>query len=81
MLNIFFFGYLPLKWRRIVRAFLLIIYPYFLLKLILIQKVIFGTFFNFETNFWQGFIIFFVLTFSPVALISWLVRPFVVKED
>ena len=70
MLNTFFFGYLSLKWCRLVRTIsvLLLIYiPFYIDKSPLL---------HFDT-------VFFMVLYFPfvIGLLSWLVKPFVVKED
>jgi len=70
----FFFGYLSLKWRRLVRTLLLlptISFQLFLLgaSIIFVDAELFG---------------FFLLSlFIPlfIGLLSWIIKPFVVKED
>ena len=67
-MNTFFFGYLSLKWRRLVRTgftLLLISIPFYLDKKPILHPDTIG---------------FMLLYFFLVALISWLIKPFVVKE-
>ena len=71
MLNTFFFGYLPLKWRRLTRV--LIILGYLVWIFMLLQGV--------EQNGIDLFIIsMFLMPVIPVGLISWVVKPFIVKD-
>lgn len=75
MLNTFFFGYLSHKWRRLVRTLIIIGFAYF-------------TFGNYKThfNFYESYFdyeYFLMLTFLfilAIALISWVLKPFIVKE-
>ena len=67
MLNTFFFGYLSLKWRRLIRVLILI-----LLVCWFGVCIVEGG----KPSEW-------ILSIAPlpiVGLISWLVKPFVVKD-
>jgi hypothetical protein len=82
MLNTFFFGYLSLKWRRLVRTLCFLIIP---------LPISLGIHFDvLGRDFWQyghilaglcqgfsGLVPYLVL----VTLLSWIIKPFVVKED
>jgi hypothetical protein len=69
MLNTFFFGYLSLKWRRLVRTLLLTTYIFFISY----------------TVYWEAYIFEYLLFCigTPIILVlmSWVIKPFVVKED
>ena len=76
LLNTFFFGYLELKWRRLVRALLLAY---------IIPSIILGLYWNFTTGINNSeeelpFIVTLILiVLAP--LFSYILKPFVVKED
>ena len=78
MLNTFFFGYLSLKWKRLVRVLSVIF--------ILIFPIM-APFFAEEVaspNDTESLIIglfAFASTFLIIGVISWVLQPFVVKED
>ena len=81
-LNTFFFGYLTLKWRRLFRTLIIIGLVFFYTWLWWIE--IYGCdrcddleniFSDIKTTLFSFFI------FPPIALISWLIKPFVVNED
>ena len=72
MLNTFFFGYLSPKWKRLARVLSFLLLP--LLPLISDYFMIFG---YEEDNLFGGTIIAIVL----VLIISYTLKPFVVKED
>ena len=74
MLNTFFFGYLSLKWCRLVRTIsvLLLIYiPFYIDKSPSDIPIL-----HVDT-------VFFMVLYFPfvIGLLSWLIKPFVVKED
>lgn len=84
MLNTFFFGYLKLKWRRLIRTIVIIGLILFLLEKTDLGNCIFkdipfslGCFrpSNYYDYFGSNFLI---LIF--VSLISWILKPFFVKE-
>ena len=72
MLNTFFFGYLSLKWRRLVRTIIiLLLTPLYLLFLI-------------ESRWDDDARVKLLLVFLAtlfIGLLSWIIKPFVVKED
>ena len=72
MLNTFFFGYLSLKWRRLVRTIIiLLLTPLYLLFLI-------------ESRWDDDALVKLLLVFLAtlfIGLLSWIIKPFVVKED
>ena len=73
LLNTFFFGYLELKWRRLVRTLLII--PFILLMILLFWNHLQHG----DMSLAIPFAIFMVVCL--VSLLSWLVKPFAVKED
>ena len=74
MLNTFFFGYLSLRWRRLVRAIIiLLLTPLYLLFL-------FESLFNGDDDAFVKLVLVFLATLF-VCLISYIIKPFVVKED
>ena len=84
MLNTFFFGYLSLKWRRLIRTLIIISYGIY-------------TYFNYtdfarssgacdmpqycccETSL-VGFAVYSIPPLVGIALVSWLLKPFIVKD-
>ena len=70
-MNTFFFGYLSLKWRRLIRTLLVVGF------LILVINFIWGEF-EYETI--EAKMILMTTYIVPIPLISWLVKPFVVKD-
>jgi|SaaInlV_125m_DNA_1040241.scaffolds.fasta_scaffold194651_1 hypothetical protein len=71
-MNTFFFGYLSLKWRRLIRTLLVVGF------LILVINVIWG---EFESETIETKMILMTIYIVPIPLISWLIKPFVVKEN
>ena len=71
----FFFGYLSIKWRRLVRTLLLLPTISFQLFMIVI----------FLDEIWNFYLLRLLLLslFIPlfIALLSWIIKPFVIKED
>jgi hypothetical protein len=77
MLNTFFFGYLSLKWRRLVRTLILIPFTYlFYLSLYFYIKR--GGDIGGEAG---RFISFTLILLVSTITISYILKPFVVKED
>jgi len=92
MLNTFFFGYLSLKYKRLSRALSLFFYVLIIINFFIRVSQSFPTYWNAEWYLYaldgyidvsgDYFVIFFSITFPLlIALISWLIKPFVVKED
>ena len=84
MLNTFFFGYMPLKWRRLIRF---VISPVIIFLLAVLNDEIAseGAWMIFNLDFYElpeviKVIIVFVLAVPELAFISWLLKPFVVKD-
>ena len=63
-MNTFFFGYLSLKWRRLVRTLIIIGFAFTTLDL--------------ETM--PGFLTLTLVFIFATALISWVLKPFIVKD-
>ena len=81
MLNTFFFGYLSLKWKRLFRTLILI--PYLIHIILSFDEA--KTWSNVNGVYLEGFNIayFILLILIPIvsiALISWVIKPFIVKE-
>lgn len=77
MLNTFFFGYLSLKWRRLVRTLILIPFTYlFYLSLYFYIKR--GGDIGRKAG---SFISFTLILLVSTITISYILKPFVVKED
>jgi hypothetical protein len=77
VLNTFFFGYLPLKWKRLVRVLsigAIAILPFFLFELF---EDIAGSIGEYEALI---FILFLTVTALLIGLISWVLKPFIVKD-
>ena len=82
MLNTFFFGYMPLKWRRLIRFVISPVIIFFLavgngeaqnLLRIPVNAPDEALIFIFVTSS-------LLLAFLELAFISWLLKPFVVKD-
>ena len=71
MLNTFFFGYLSLRWRRLIRTLFLL--PYIPFSIVGFYKMVV------EFN---DFDLIFSMIFAPIlfATSSWVIKPFVVYE-
>tara|TARA_B100001029_G_scaffold132594_1_gene111471 strand:+ start:239 stop:475 length:237 start_codon:yes stop_codon:yes gene_type:complete len=74
LLNTFFFGYLPLRWRRVSRVF-----SFFF---IIIVMVVTGSQ-DYRTTSHQDEAITTLLILAILfsCLVSWLIKPFVVKNE
>jgi len=72
MLNTFFFGYLTLKWRRLIRTLFLL--PYIPFSIVVFYKMIV------EFN---DFGLIFSMIFAPIlfATLSWVIKPFAMDEN
>ena len=84
MLNTFFFGYLKLKWRRLIRSIIIIGLIFFLFEKTGLGNCVFdnnpfslGCFrpSNYYDYFGSNFLILIL-----VSLISWILKPFFVEE-
>lgn len=74
MLNTFFFGYLSLKWRRLVRT--LIIMPYAYLA-------IYHTVYFIKRGYTDSIIVYLIPIYLTILtpLISWVLKLFIVKDS
>ena len=73
-MNTFFFGYLSLKWRRLVRTLFVVGFFWYILPNDLIWA-----YKNFDTlKRYQFLILIYIVT---VALTSWIIKPFVIKDN
>jgi len=83
MLNTFFFGYLSLKWCRLIRTLCIFISPLAISLGLAFDGVWDGIFW--KHGFYFGGLLHGLTGLVPylllISLISWLVKPFVVKED
>jgi uncharacterized membrane protein len=80
LLYTLFFGYLALKWRRLVRTLLLFFYSTFvfiLTPIILLNVANRGWIKGEEKEMFLLALIFLVF----ISIISYILKPFVVKED
>lgn len=81
-MNTFFFGYLSLKWRRLIRTLIIIsyiLYTYFNYTDFSVPSVYPAEPDCCETNF-VGFAVYSIPPLVGVALVSWLLKPFIVKD-
>ena len=82
MLNTFFFGYLALKWRRLIRSISIFLWliPTNFVDGSLLQGIYWAII---DLEFKDALAYSFFLLFSilPIGIISWIIKPFVVKED
>lgn len=82
MLNTFFFGYLSLKWKRLFRTLILIAYFFWIIlsfdeaKTWRVINEVYLKVFNIAY-----FILYILIPIVSIALISWVIKPFIVKED
>ena len=85
LLNTFFFGYLSLKWRRLIRTLITIAYLPFIVFTYLegcrdIQHNGYGVKTIGEFNLLY-FIFLISIPIASLAIISWVIKPFAVKEE
>jgi hypothetical protein len=85
MLNTFFFGYLSLKWRRLFRTLITLAYLPFIVftyyegcRSIITHGYGYSIIGEFNLPY---FILLISIPILSIALISWLIKPFVVKEN
>ena len=78
MLNTFFFGYLSLKWKRLFRTLILIAYFFWIILSFQWTTINVVYIEGFNIAF---FILLLLIPIVSIALISWVVKPFVVKEE
>ena len=72
MLNTFFFGYLSLRWRRLVRTLFLL--PYIPFSIVVFYKMVVE---------FDDFGLIFSMIFAPIlfATLSWVIKPFATNEN
>ena len=75
MLNTFFFGYLALKWRRLIRVLIILGFIGWVLMLLNIAETERGI-----GEMYPMVISMSLVAVIPVGLISWVVKPFIVKD-
>ena len=81
MLNTFFFGYLPLKWRRLIRSLIFIASIPFIIIAFTDDRV-----FNmiypglFLPDIKKFKLLLILLPYVIIFFFSWIIKPFVVKE-
>ncbi|MDC0623432.1 hypothetical protein OAO94_06510 [Flavobacteriaceae bacterium] len=78
MLNTFFFGYLSLKWKRLVRVisvFFMLIFP--IMAAFFAEEVASPN----DDEIKTILLLAFLSSFLIIGVISWVLQPFVVKED
>ena len=83
-MNTFFFGYLPLRWRRLIRF---VVCPVIIFLLAVLNEEIAseGSYYL-SLDFYAlpeviEIIILFVLAVPELAFISWLLKPFITREE
>ena len=85
MLNTFFFGYLSLKWRRLIRTIITITYLPFVVFTYVEGCRSITYYSQYDRIIGEFNLLYFVVLISipivSIALISWVIKPFVVKED
>ena len=85
MLNTFFFGYLSLKWRRLIRTLITIAYlPFIVFTYLEGCRDIHYNGYGVKTIGEFNLLYFILLISIPIvsiALISWVIKPFAVKEE
>ncbi len=77
MMNTFFFGYLPLKWKRLLRVLSFL----FVLILIFIYNEMNLKWGKIGSDDYHYFFAPFFFSVAVILLISWIVKPFVTKEQ
>ena len=72
MSNTFFFGYLTLKWRRLIRTLFLL--PYIPFSIVVFYKMVVE---------FDDFGLIFSMIFAPIlfATLSWVIKPFAMDEN
>ena len=85
-MNTFFFGYFPLRWRRLIRF---VVCPVLIFCLGVfnlesniaseLTQIIFSTIFR-DLDFITQSSVMVVMVVSQLAFISWIIKPFVVKD-
>lgn len=75
MLNTFFFGYLSLKWKRLFRTLIMVAYFFDILWSIGEAGM------DSDYPKFDEFILLISIPIVSIALISWVIKPFIVKED
>ena len=71
-MNTFFFGYLALKWRRLTRVLIILLYMVWIFMILLVAESegLDLLLFTFMT----------LMPVIPIGLISWVLKPFIVKD-
>ena len=72
MLNTFFFGYLPLKWKRLSRVLSFVLFP--------IAVIILESIDVLNPEYEEELAIFVCIWLVVVQIISYTIKPFVVKD-
>ena len=78
MLNTFFFGYLSLKWKRLVRVLSVIFMLIFPIMAVFFAEEVASP--N-DDEIKTILLLAFLSSFLIIGVISWVLQPFVVKED
>ena len=82
MLNTFFFGYLALKWRRLIRSISIFLWliPTNFVDGSLLQGI-YWAIIGLEFKDALAYSFFLLLSSLPIGIISWIINPFVVKKN
>ena len=83
-MNTFFFGYLSLKWRRLFRTLITLAYLPFIVFTYYegCRSITHGYGYSIIGEFnLPYFILLISIPIVSIALISWVIKPFVVKEN
>ena len=87
MMNTFFFGYLPLRWRRLIRF---VVCPILIVGLWAfniesniaseLTQIIFSTTF-WDSDFITQASVIIVMVVFELGFISWIIKPFITREE
>ena len=80
LLNTFFFGYLELKWRRLVRTLILLFFIPFAIS-VMTFSIINSLNFGYIDDDALRSIAFILGLIILISIVSYILKPFVVKED
>ena len=74
MMNTFFFGYFPLKWRRLVRFFAIV--PAIISMCFVLYYIYYDESFFYSDRFKAAWFVFNTPLFIVSPILSWLLKPF-----
>jgi len=78
MIQTLTFGYLPKKWKRLIRTIFFLGYTF---HLWLIYWEFFRSGFSDASVLWYVVLILLIAPFLILFLLSWLIQPFVIKDE